>query len=42
MTNVTVCDEGDNAMRVIVDHDTINDSQIDVGAAVELDAPLGD
>jgi hypothetical protein len=28
-------------VRAIVDHDTINDSQIEAGATVELDAPGG-
>ncbi|CAE6693134.1 hypothetical protein [Paraburkholderia haematera] len=34
----TICSEGEHSVHVIVDRDTINDSQIEARAAVELDA----
>lgn len=38
---VTAYNEREHPVRVIVDKDTINDSQIDAGATVKLDAPGG-
>jgi hypothetical protein len=38
---VTIYNESEHPVRAIVDHDTINDSQIEAGATVELDAPGG-
>jgi hypothetical protein len=35
--NMTAYNEGESPIHVIPDHDTINDSQIDAGATLELD-----
>jgi hypothetical protein len=39
--NMTAYNEGESPIHVIPDHDTINDSQIDAGAILELDVRGG-
>lgn len=39
--NVTISNTGVHPIRVIVDHDTINDSTLEAGATVDVDALEG-
>jgi hypothetical protein len=38
---LTVLNDGPHPVRVIIDHDTINDSEIAAGDEAELNAPGG-
>jgi hypothetical protein len=39
--NVTISNTGAHPIRVIIDHDTVNDSQIEAGDEAELEATGG-
>ncbi|WP_233854165.1 hypothetical protein [Paraburkholderia sp. HD33-4] len=39
--NLTIINTGVHAVRVIIDHDTVNDSQLDAGEETTVDAPGG-
>lgn len=39
--NLTIINNGPHPVRVIVDHDTVNDSQINADEEASVDAPGG-